>query len=214
MPEGFKRHPLFARMWLRFSPGAEEKGEAEYRREMLEGVSGRVIEIGAGNGLNFAHYPSTVEHLTAVEPEPLLRKAAAAAAPKAPVPVEVVDGVADRLPAEDDSFDAGVACLVLCSVPSQATALAELRRVIRPGGELRFYEHVVSETRNGRTAQAIADRTFWPHVAGGCHLTRDTLAAIGQAGFEVERSRRFGFSPGPPVPAIPHVLGRARVPAA
>jgi ubiquinone/menaquinone biosynthesis C-methylase UbiE len=212
VPEGYKRHPLFARMYLRFSAGADEQGEVEYRKEMLEGLSGRVVEIGAGNGLNFAHYPGTVEQLVAVEPEPLLREAAVEAAKSAPVPIEVVDGVADRLPLEDGSVDAGVACLVLCTVPDQDVALAELRRVIRPGGELRFYEHVVAHRRGMATAQRVMDLTFWPHIAGGCHLTRDTGAAIERAGFEIERSRRFGFSPAPPVPAIPHVLGRARLP--
>ena len=210
MPEGYKRHPLFARMYLRFSPSADEHGEVEYRRETLAGLSGRVIEVGAGNGLNFAHYPSEVERLLAVEPEPILREAALEAAPKAPIPIEVVDGVADRLPAEDDSFDAAVACLVLCTVPDQAAALSELRRVLRPGGELRFYEHVIAHKPGMARFQRFADRTFWTHISGGCHLTRDTGAAIESAGFTIESCRRFGFSPNPPLPAIPHILGRAR----
>jgi len=101
-------------------------------------------------------------------------------------------------------------CSELFSVADQAQALAELRRVLRHGGELRFYEHVVSHGALARGAQRVADATFWPRVAGGCHLTRDTTAAITAAGFEIEQARRFGFTPGPPVPAIPHVLGIAR----
>jgi ubiquinone/menaquinone biosynthesis C-methylase UbiE len=191
--------------------GAERRGETEYREEMLAGLSGRVIEVGAGNGLNFPHYPRAVDRLLAVEPEPLLRTTAAKAAIAAPVPVEVVDGVAERLPAPDDSFDAGVACLVLCTVDADA-ALAELRRVIRPGGELRFYEHVVSRSPGFARAQRLADRTFWPHVAGGCHASRDTAAAIERAGFTIESCRRFRFSPSLVLPAVPHVLGIARAP--
>ena len=204
------KHPVFARLYLRMTSGRKARGEDEYRRELLAGLSGRVIEVGAGNGLNFPFYPETVEEVVAVEPEPLLRKAAEDNAGEAPVPVRVVDGVSGRLPADDASFDAGVASLVLCSVPDQQRALGELRRVIRRGGELRFYEHVVAHRPLPAALQRLADATFWPRVGGGCHMSRDTGAAIEQAGFEVERSERFSFSPGPPVPPLPHILGVAR----
>ncbi len=148
-------HPLFARMWtLLLSPGAEHAGMAEHRDELLAGLDGRVIEVGAGNGLNFRHYPAAVTEVVALEPEPYLRRRAERAAAAAPVSVTVVAGVADALPAEDGGFDAGVASLVLCSVPDQAAALRELRRVIRPGGELRFYEHVLARGRGRRGAAA------------------------------------------------------------
>jgi ubiquinone/menaquinone biosynthesis C-methylase UbiE len=212
MAEGFRSHPLFARVYIRSSRGAERRGGAEHRAELLADLAGDVIEVGAGNGLNFAHYPATVERLLAVEPEPTMRAAATDAAAGSPMPIEVVDGVAERLPAGDASFDAGVACLVLCSVDQEA-ALAELRRVIKPGGELRFYEHVVADGGALAAAQRFADRTFWPHVAGGCHASRDTAAAIERAGFAIERCRQFGFSPGPPLPRVPHVLGLARAPS-
>jgi ubiquinone/menaquinone biosynthesis C-methylase UbiE len=175
----------------------------------VDGLSGRVIEVGAGNGLNFRFYPASVEQVVAVEPEPLLRAKAVEAASAASVPITVVDGVASRLPAEDESFDAGVASLMLCSVPDQKRALAEFHRVIRPGGELRFYEHVVSERPGSRRLQRLADATVWPHVAGGCHVSRDTGAAIADAGFVVERCERFSFSP-VGIPKLPHILGIAR----
>jgi ubiquinone/menaquinone biosynthesis C-methylase UbiE len=205
-------HPRFARFYLRMKSGHKAKGEDEHRRHMLAGLSGRVIEVGAGNGLNFPFYPDTVNEVLAVEPESILRNAATENAANASVPVEVVDGVSGRLPAEDESFDAGVASLVLCSVPDQARALAEFHRVIRPGGELRFYEHVVAHRPVASRLQRLADATFWPRVGGGCHLARDTGAAIEAAGFTVERSERFAFTPGAPIPPIPHILGVARRP--
>lgn len=211
MPETV-HHPLFARMYMRLTSGRKAHGEDEHRRQLLAGLSGEVIEVGAGNGLNFPLYPETVERVLAVEPEPRLREAAIAAAAAAPVRVDVVDGVASNLPAADGSFDAGIASLVLCSVSDPAQALAELRRVIRPGGELRFYEHVVAHKPWVRRMQRFADATFWPHIGGGCHLSRDTAAAIERSGFRIEGQERFPFTPGPPVPAIPHILGVARRP--
>jgi ubiquinone/menaquinone biosynthesis C-methylase UbiE len=140
----------------------------------------------------------------------VLRNAAVDNAGRASVPVTVVSGVSAALPAENETFDATVASLVLCSVPDPGRALAELHRVTRPGGELRFYEHVVAQRRAAALLQRLVDATFWPHMAGGCHMARDTLAEIGRAGFTVERSERFTFSPGAPVPPVPHILGAAR----
>jgi ubiquinone/menaquinone biosynthesis C-methylase UbiE len=204
------RHPLFARFFDRLAAKNEELGAAEHRDRLLSGVSGRVVEVGAGNGLNFGHYPDTVSEVVAVEPEDYLRAKAERAAEAAPVPIRVVDGLADRLPAEDASFDVAVASLVLCSVPDQATALAEVRRVLRPDGELRFYEHVLSDDRGlARLQNAVG--WFWPLVGGGCHPNRDTVGAIERSGFEIERCERFPFRPSPILaPVTPHVLGAAK----
>lgn len=204
------RHPIFARIYMLMARKRHET-EDKYRRELLAGLSGKVIEVGAGNGLNFSLYPETVEKVLAVEPEPLLRKAAVEEARKAPVEIEVMDGVASALPAGDASQDAAIASLVLCSVSDQAEALAEMRRALKPGGELRFYEHVLAHKPLFARLQRFADATFWPRVAGGCHLARDTGAAIQAAGFVIERSERFPFTPGAPVPSIPHILGAARL---
>jgi ubiquinone/menaquinone biosynthesis C-methylase UbiE len=204
------RHPLFARLYLRMASGRTARGEDQHRARLLEGLSGRVIEVGAGNGLNFPFYPTSVEEVLAVEPEPLLLEAATEAAKDAPVPVTVVDGLAGRLPADDEAFEAGVASLVLCSVSDQARALAEFRRVIKRGGELRYYEHVIAQRPAFRGFQRVADATLWPRIGGGCHLGRNTEAALEHAGFAIESQDRFSFTPGVPVPPLPHILGVAR----
>lgn len=204
------RHPLFARMYARLSARAEENGQADHRRQLLAGLSGRVIEVGAGHGLNFKHYPETVSEVVAVEPEAYLRALAERAARDASVSVSVVDGVAERLPVADEEFDAGVASLMLCTVPDQAASLGEFRRVIRPGGELRFYEHVLAD-RPGLARFQRAVRPGWKLVAGGCSPDRDTAAAIGEAGFTIESMRRFDFVPSlVELPAKPRILGVAR----
>ena len=204
-------HPVFARAYQRISHVAEAKGASEYRDRLLARLRGRVIEVGAGNGLNFSHYPSTVTQVVAVEPESFLRARAEEAARSVSVPLIVLDGTADTLPVPDATFDAGIASLVLCSVPDQPTALAELRRVIRPGGELRFFEHVVSKRAGPARVQRIADRTIRPFLSGGCHAGRDTLAAIESASFVIEHSERFSFRPNLDVTS-PHILGTARRP--
>jgi ubiquinone/menaquinone biosynthesis C-methylase UbiE len=170
-----------------------------------------VVEVGAGDGANFGLYPSTVTEVIAIEPEPTLRAYAQEAARSAAVPVRVLPGLADSLPVDDGSVDAVVASLVLCTVPDQSRALAEAGRVLRSGGELRFYEHVIARDQPLRAILEFADRSgLWPLLGGGCHPARDTVAAIERAGFRIERCERFAFSPNPPVPAVPHILGIAR----
>jgi ubiquinone/menaquinone biosynthesis C-methylase UbiE len=201
-------HPLFARLCAVMSR-KEPAQVREHRRELLSGLSGRVLELGAGAGANFGFYPAQVSEVVAVEPEAYLRGKALEAAASAPVRVTVVDGTADGLPADDASCDAAIACLVLCSVPDQRRALAELHRVLRPGGELRFYEHVLSHKPRTARRQRVADRLFWPRAFGGCHTARDTPTAIAASGFAVERERRLQVGPRL-VPAATHVLGSAR----
>lgn len=208
------RHPIFAR-WIypRVLAAAERRGASEHRKELLTGLSGRVIEVGAGNGATFRHYPPSVLSLVATEPEGHLRSQATRAATTGPVPVRVVDAVAEALPMESASFDAAAISLVLCSVRDPARALAELFRVIRPGGQLRFYEHVRGSSRSLARLQQIVDATFWPLVAGGCHTSRQTRATIEHAGFAIERCREFMFRPcALSAPTAPHVIGQARRP--
>ncbi|MFL4989609.1 MAG: class I SAM-dependent methyltransferase [Microvirga sp.] len=203
-------HPVFARLYARMASSMEANGGADHRKRLLAGLTGRVIEVGAGTGANFAHYPATVTEVLAVEPETYLRTRAAEAAAGAAVAVSVVDGVADRLPAVDRSFDAAVVSLVLCSLPDVGSALAEIRRVLRPGGRLHFWEHVQADGRGPARVQRLLDRTVWPAVAGGCHTGRDTLAAIEAAGFTVERVARFRWPETQvPQPTSPQILGVA-----
>ncbi len=170
-----------------------------------------MAEIGAGNGKNFSHYPEQVTAVVAIEPEPYLRRLATEAAGSAAVPVTVRAGTAERLPLPDSSVDAAVFCLVMCSLPDRPAALAEVRRVLRPGGTLWFLEHTIGDTPGLRMAQRVADATVWPLLAGGCHTHTDPVGAITAAGFEITTMRRLRFPENRLTqPSSPHVLGSAR----
>ncbi|MET9899004.1 class I SAM-dependent methyltransferase [Streptomyces sp. NPDC006446] len=207
-------HPVFARYYARVSVAAETRmGMGRVRDRLLAGLSGRVIEIGAGNGLNFAHYPGTVAEVVAIEPERLLRQLAVEAALRCEVPVDVAPGAAEALPVKSEAYDAAVLSLVLCSVRDVPRALAEVRRVLRPGGTVRFFEHGRGGGRVMTSAQRGLDRTVWPRLNGGCHLSRDPIAALRAAGFELGPYRRLLMpEKGPRLPTSYCVLGTARRP--
>ena len=202
-------HPLFARFYTRLvAPTMAKVGGDALRRRNLEGLSGTVVEVGAGEGANFAFYPDAVHHVVAVEPEAYLREQATA---RSDGRVRVVDGTAERLPLGNGEADAVVLSLVLCSVGDQQAALAEARRVLRPGGEIRFLEHVVAEPGPLRRVQNVLDATLWPRLFGGCHCSRDTAAGIAEAGFDITNLERFRFPEGSRSPASPVILGRAEL---
>ncbi len=201
-------HPLFARCFDRLS-WLMEREVGAHRREMLAGATGRVVEVGAGNGMSFRHYPATVEEVIALEPEHYLRARAEEAARQAVVPVSVRDAVAEDLPLDAGGFDTAVASLVLCTVQDPARALAELRRVLKPGGQLRFFEHVRSDRQRKARVQTWLDRSgVWPRLAGGCHCAREIVRSIEAAGFEIERVHRVEVGPSW-LPANPYVVGVA-----
>ncbi|MGX1545774.1 class I SAM-dependent methyltransferase [Streptomyces adustus] len=204
-------HPLFARYYARVSVTAETRfGMGRVRERLLAGLSGRVIEIGAGNGLNFAHYPRTVSEVVAIEPERLLRHAAMEAALRSEVPVDVVPGAAEALPVKSEAFDAVVFSLVLCSVRDVGRALAEARRVLRPGGQVRFFEHGRGGGPVMTATQRLLDRTVWPRLAGGCHLAGDPVGALRDAGFLIGPYRSLALpEKGPRLPTSFCVLGTA-----
>jgi ubiquinone/menaquinone biosynthesis C-methylase UbiE len=216
VPRDAVHHPLFARYYARMSVSAETKlGMGAVRDRLLTGLSGRVIEIGAGNGLNFARYPGTVSEVVAIEPERVLRKLAVEAALRAEVPVDVVPGAAEALPVKSEAFDAAVVSLVLCSVRDVPRALGEIRRVLRPGGVVRFFEHGRGGGRVMTFTQQALDRTVWPLVTGGCHVGREPIASLRGAGFELGPYRRMLIpEKGPVLPTSYCVLGTAWRPGA
>ncbi|WP_156298427.1 class I SAM-dependent methyltransferase [Mycobacterium paragordonae] len=203
-------NPFFARVWPVFAAHEAESVRA-LRRENLAGLSGRVLEIGAGSGTNFAYYPDAVTHVLAVEPEPRLVDIARQAAAEAPIPVVVTHETAEGI-GDVEPFDAVVCSLVLCSVHDQVGVLRRLHSLLRPGGELRYLEHIASAGVRGRY-QRFVDATFWPRVMGNCHTHRDTERAIVDAGFEVHRARREWTLPAwAPLPVSELALGRAHRP--
>lgn len=204
-------NPLFARIWT-FMSSRETDWLRDRRRENLAGLSGRVLEVGAGTGSNFGFYPDTVTEVVAAEPESRLRETAGEAASAAPVPVTVVASTVEGL-AAGEPFDAVVCSLVLCSVDQPEQVLRQLYTLLKPGGELRYFEHVASSGARGGL-QRLADATVWPRLFGNCHTYRDTEAMILAAGFSVETSRRgHQFPAWAPVPVSEFALGCASRPA-
>lgn len=203
-------HPVFARLWARMSPAMESRGLGEYRTALLAGLTGDVIEVGAGDGANFAYYPQQVTSVLAIEPEGYLREIAQRKAEQAPVRVTVTDGVADDLPVPNVAFDAAVTSLVLCSVSNAVQALTEIHRVLRDGGQLRYLEHVRADTPALARVQRVLDATIWPFLGGGCHASRDTAAAISLAGFTIDEIERFRFPDSwIPSPTVTNIRGVA-----
>ena len=203
-------NPFFARVWPVVVTHETEAVRA-LRRENLAGLSGRVLEVGAGVGTNFPNYPEAVEQVIAVEPEPRLAAMARAAAAAVPVPVVVIGDSAEGF-SDGEPFDVVVCSLVLCSVRDPAGVLRRLYSLLRPGGQLRYLEHVASAGGRGRL-QRLADATLWPRLFGNCHTHRDTERLIVEAGFEVDSSRREWTLPvWAPLPVSELALGRARRP--
>jgi SAM-dependent methyltransferase len=204
-------HRFFARIWPTIAAHETEQMR-EWRRENLAGLSGRVLEVGAGTGTNFALYPDSVAQVVGVEPEPRLALLARDAAAAAHVPVEVTDRTVESFSATEP-FDAVVCSLVLCSVTDPDSVLRQLISWLRPGGELRYLEHVATGGIRGRFQQLV-DATIWPRLAGNCHTHRHTEQSIRGAGFEVDNARiERAFPAWVPLPASEFLLGRARRPA-
>jgi SAM-dependent methyltransferase len=200
-------NPFFARLWTYLSQ-REPEAVLALRRENLAGLSGRVLEVGAGTGTNFAFYPATVTEVVAVEPEPRLAKLAASAAEAAAVPVTVSSATVESF-SDAEPFDAIVCSLVLCSINDPDSVLRQLLSLLKPGGQLRYLEHIASDGSRARLQQ-FADATFWPSLFGNCHTHRDTETSIARAGFRVKDTRRTWVMPRwLPVPTAEVVVGRA-----
>jgi ubiquinone/menaquinone biosynthesis C-methylase UbiE len=180
---------VFALAYDPFLAGAERKGIASARRDLLAGAVGRVLEIGAGTGLNIAHYPPGAT-VTYTEPDPHMARRLRAKG------VEVVEASADALPFPDASFDVVVSTLVLCTVPDVPAALAEIRRVLKPDGKLLFLEHVRAEA--GTPLERWQERLHgpWKAFACGCHCNRDLVSELRAGGFAADaRPLEWRFMP-------------------
>ncbi|BBZ29938.1 methyltransferase type 11 [Mycolicibacterium madagascariense] len=204
-------NPFFARLWSRMAT-REPEAVLRLRRENLAGLSGRVLEVGAGTGTNFAFYPSMVTEVVALEPERRLATIARESAGAAAVPVRVTTETAEDHRV-DEPFDAVVCSLVLCSIDDPDSVLRQLFSTLRPGGELRYLEHVASGGVRA-SIQRFADATVWPRLLGNCHTHRDTERSISNAGFEIRESRREFMMPAwVPLPVSETAIGRAVRPA-
>jgi ubiquinone/menaquinone biosynthesis C-methylase UbiE len=181
----------------------EGKRERELRDQVVSGATGATLEIGYGVGSNWEFVRPGVDY-TGIEPDPYMRQRAEAHLP-AGRPLAAVDGDAQALAFEDGTFDTVIATLVFCTIPDESRALAEVRRVLKPGGEFRFWEHVRAEGKLGAGVQD-AITPVWKRLGGGCQPNRDPLAAIQRAGFVVHDLRRVKVGP------LPAIVGSATAP--
>jgi SAM-dependent methyltransferase len=204
-------NPFFAWLWSKLAT-REPESIRQLRRENLAGLSGRVLEVGAGTGTNFEFYPATVSEVVAIEPELRLAELAHEAAGHARVPVTVITDTIEHY-APGEQFDGVVCSLVLCSVDDPDDVLRQLFSRLKPGGELRYLEHVAS-TGFRANMQKLADATLWPRLFGNCHTHRDTEQSIRAAGFEVGAARReWVFPAWVPMPGSETAIGCAVRPA-
>jgi ubiquinone/menaquinone biosynthesis C-methylase UbiE len=201
----------FSAIYDRAMQGTEEAGMREMRRETLAAASGRVVEIGAGTGLNLDLYLEGVTSLTLVEPDPHMVKRLRPKLARSSREATVIEAGAERMPLPDDSFDTAVSTLVLCTVPDPAAAIAELKRVLRPGGRLLFIEHVRAEDPGLARWQDRLERP-WRFLGDGCHCNRDTVATLSASGFELGGVERGSLPKAPPL-VRPLVRGSAALPA-
>lgn len=159
------------------------------RKETAGQAYGLVLEVGAGNGLNFAFYdPAKVERVEAIEPDTLMLRYARQRLQAAPVPIKLIQAAAEDLPFADETFDSVVTTLVFCSVSNPARGLREILRVLKPGGTLFMVEHVRSQRAIAARVQDIVT-PIAKHLSGNCHWNRDTARAVAEAGFQITYER-------------------------
>lgn len=182
-------HPVVAAGYDLMLAASERAYLAAQRARLLAPVRGTVLEIGAGTGHNFRHYPAAVSEVVAIEPDPFMRRRAQARAGSAPVPVRLAAAAAEALPVPDASVDAIVSTLVLCSVDDPGAAVAEWRRVLRPGGSVHLLEHVRSETPWAAGLQDLVT-PVWRLMAANCHPNRPTIDTIRRGGFAFRETER------------------------
>ena len=204
-------HPLFTLVYRAVAGAGERTGLGELRERALAPATGRLLILGLGPGHDLDHLPDEVTSVVAIEPSASMRTSAesrVAATRARGVDVEVVDAVGEALPIPDDTIDSVLLAYVLCTVADVDAALAEVRRVLRPGGVVCVMEHVRAPegTWLRRSQRLVAP--VWPRLAGGCHADRDTRAALSRAGFDVAGLRDITITSLPPV--APTLVGTAR----
>jgi SAM-dependent methyltransferase len=183
-------HPLLAATYDRCLARSEAAGLRDCRRRLLADARGRVLEIGAGTGLNVGHYPAgAVSGLVALEPDGAMVRRLLPRLASAPIPAEVHQRAIDEADLDDGSFDTIVSTLVLCTVPDVDRAARRIHRWLAPHGRLLFLEHVVGVGWRAGMRRAVTP--VWSLAAGGCHLDRDTLAALRRADLFVTDCGRF-----------------------
>lgn len=200
---------LFAAAYDRGLRATEEAGLGRMRAELLAGAGGRTIELGAGTGVNLELYPDAVEGLVLVEPDPHMTKRLRERLSRSRRAGEIVEAPAERLPFESASFDTAVSTLVLCTVPDPAAAIAELARVLKPGGRLLFIEHVRSADPALAGWQDRLEKP-WRFLGDGCHCNRDTLATLAGSQLELGGVEHDRLPKAPPI-VRPLVRGSARL---
>ncbi len=191
-------HKWFAVFWdwmVRTESGAIRR----VRQEVAGGAGGRVLEIGCGNGANFGYYADGTTDLVATDPDPYMIERAARLAAQLGRPIDVRQAPAEELPFEDASFDTVVSTLVMCTVRDPAKALTEVRRVLKPGGQFRFFEHVRYDYAFGAFWQDLVT-PLWRWMGAGCHPNRDTARFIAEAGFQFRQLE--SLKPEPPLPPM------------
>jgi ubiquinone/menaquinone biosynthesis C-methylase UbiE len=205
------RSRFFAMTYDRQMTKVEQAGLRAHREGLLAGAAGKVLEIGAGTGSNLRFYGPAVESLTLTEPEiPMLRRLQRKAGEQAPA-ATVLRAPAEDLPFEDDCFDVTVSTLVLCGVDDQPRALRELHRVLRPGGQLLFIEHV--RATDPHLARSQDRMNGINRFVVGCDCNRPTLDSIREAGFTVTQVEHTTMLKVPKF-GSPAIVGSATVPAA
>jgi ubiquinone/menaquinone biosynthesis C-methylase UbiE len=182
---------------------------ASLRGEALAPARGRVLEIGFGTGLNLAHLPRTVKTLDALEPNPGMKAKAEQRLESCEIPHAVFEGSAEAIPADDGTYDAVISTMTLCTIPDDEAALAEIRRVLRPGGSFLFLEHGLAPDPDVQAWQERLTPFFRP-MLGGCHMNRDIRALLEGAGFELDSSVRSFYLEGQPKFSAYFTLGAAR----
>ena len=197
----------------RFNAWMLHKGSESYnervddlKQSLFDDLEGEVLEIGPGTGANLKYYPDTITRLIALEPSPFMQNYLLERADMLELKVDVITGAAENIPLPDESVDAVVSTLVLCSVDSLARSLYEVKRVLRPGGRFLFMEHVAAPRNTWRRKVQQGVEPVWRRIADGCHPDRETWKAIKEAGFREVEIERFRLS----LPIVgPHIMGRA-----